>query len=149
MPLGLVDLFRMVPPAPGSFLGACNEVFRIAFALSFLPIRCYMFPVRTLCVVSNSNTPGVPCAPPSGSPQELCSSDACSVRRLQRMLVVYLYPDLYAAYMASDVRNPIALCWFPFSGTALCALQLFWGSKILRILYRQATGTEGDRSKEA
>ena len=65
------------------------------------------------------------------------------------MLVVYLYPDLQAAYMASDVRNPIALGWFAFSGTALCAMQLYWGSKIVRILFKQFTGKEGDRSKEA
>ena len=46
MPLGWVDLFRTVPPAKGTLLSAVNEVVRIAFAVSFLPIRCGMFPVR-------------------------------------------------------------------------------------------------------
>jgi len=111
VPLAFVDLFRAVPPAPGGVLSACNELVRVAFALSFLPIRCYIFP---------------------------------------RQLLVYVYPDAYAAYMANDVRGPIALSWFVISGTMLSALQLFWGFKIVRVLIKQfVLGKRVDPNKEA
>ena len=44
MPLAWVDLFRRMEPAAGTIAGALNEFVRIAFAVSFLPIRCIMFP---------------------------------------------------------------------------------------------------------
>jgi hypothetical protein len=49
VPLALVDLFRGLPKLTGvsPILSAVNEVARVAFALSFLPIRCIGFP---LCV---------------------------------------------------------------------------------------------------
>ena len=60
-----------------------------------------------------------------------------------------LYPDLFAAYTSADLRGPLALSWFAFSGTALMCLQLFWGFKIVRILAKQFSGNMIDRSKEA
>ena len=57
--------------------------------------------------------------------------------------------DLAAAYRADDVRGPLALGWFAFSGTVLCGLQLFWAFKIIRILAKQFSGNMIDRSKEA
>lgn len=59
-----------------------------------------------------------------------------------------MYHDLHAAYNADDIRNPIALGYFAFSGTMLMCMQLFWGQKIVRILYKQFTGAPADRSKE-
>ena len=47
-----------------------------------------------------------------------------------------MYHDLHAAYNADDIRNPIALGYFAFSGTMLMCMQLFWGQKIVRILYK-------------
>lgn len=109
VPLALVDLLRIIDPAKGTVLGAVNEFVRIAFALSFLPLRCYMFPRFVFTVNS----------------------------------------DLYAAHLSDDVRNPIALGWFALSSSVLCALQLFWGFKIVRILLKMLSGKEGDRKKEA
>lgn len=110
VPLAWVDLFRMLPPAKGTLLSAVNEVVRIAFAVSFLPIRCVIFP---------------------------------------GMLIYYLFPDMWAAYTADDVRAPISLGWFMVSGTALASLQLYWGTKIVRILAKQFLGSAVDRNKEA
>lgn len=45
VPLFAVDLFRQVPSlAEGKLGGALNEAARTAFALTFLPVRCLLFP---------------------------------------------------------------------------------------------------------
>ena len=135
-----------MPPAKGTFLSAVNEVVRIAFAVSFLPIRCVMFPVRPpharARARAHTHTHTAHAPPPH--------PDAARAPPIQYYIFGVLYTDLYAAFLADDIRKPIALGWFAFSGTVLMCMQLFWGQKIVRILYKQFVGKEkaGDRKKE-
>ena len=57
---------------------------------------------------------------------------------------------MYAAHKAHDIRSWPAMGWMVFASSALCFLQLFWGYKIVTILYKQYFDPKNavDRLKE-
>ena len=53
----------------------------------------------------------------------------------------------YAAHSNNDIRCSMSTyCWMAFSSTFLTFLQLFWGSKILRVVLK---GNLGGKNKAA
>ena len=51
------------------------------------------------------------------------------------LMILQLWPDLYAVYVSSDVRvSAGAFSWLAFASIVLTGLQLFWGYKIVRVI---------------
>lgn len=157
VPLCFVDLFRAFPAFAKRF-DAINEIVRVAFAATFLPIRCIAMPWISYLWWTDFFTCVV-------RPAHACCLPVHSAAVRARLRIRLASADLLPFFLSRGslgapprLRNDSAskmnansalFIAFGAINVFLCVLQQYWGVKIVTAALKMAKGDKGGRDKEA